>query len=212
MDGYGFDSDWNSTHSLFQYNLSYNNDGGFLLICNSGGWTPDWSLGNRGTRIRYNISINDGLRNFMLKDDFFSPVIHCTGPIKNTIIEKNLFYLFKKSDERIDKTLISLTDWSGQPDSTVFRNNYIYTEERYRAAETGKSTNTLFDGNLYVGDMMALKGFEPYPGPFDRHLWFTESDENWKKLLQFVSDKTLTINGKEMKVTDLIGANISPVE
>jgi hypothetical protein len=207
VDGYGFDSDWNSTNSLFQYNLSYNNDGGFLLICNSGGWTTDWSFGNKGTRIRYNISINDGLRNFKLKEHYFSPVIHCTGPIENTVIEKNIFYLFKKPDEKIDRTLISLTDWSGYPDSTIFCENYIFAEERYRAADTGKSTRTHFEDNLFVGEMLAFNGFESRPGPFNKHLWYTESDENWTNLLQFIRNKTVTVNGKEWKVTDIIDAD-----
>jgi len=150
--GYGFDSDWNSTNSLFQYNLIFNNDGGFLLLCNSGGWPRDWSYGNEGTIVHYNISINDGLRNFKLKEHYFSPVIHCTGPIKNTIIEKNIFYLFRKPDEKIDRTLISLTDWSGSPDSTLFRENYIYTEEMYRAAVTGYLNAT------DLADYLAAKG------------------------------------------------------
>jgi hypothetical protein len=91
-----FWGNWNCNNSVFQYNLSFNNDGGFLLVCNSGGWTPDWSIGNNGTIARYNISINDGLRNYKLKENYFSPVIHCTGPIKNSTLEK------------IDRTLISL--------------------------------------------------------------------------------------------------------
>ena len=207
VDGYGFDSDWNSTNSVFQYNLSYNNDGGFLLICNSGGWTTDWSFGNKGTRIRYNISINDGLRNFKLKEHYFSPVIHCTGPTENTVIEKNIFYLFKKPDEKTDRTLISLTDWSGYPDSTIFRENYIFAEERYRAADTGKSTRTHFEDNLFVGEMLAFNGFESRPGPFDKYLWYKESDENWTNLLQFIRNKTVTVNGKEWKISDIIGAD-----
>jgi hypothetical protein len=178
------------------------------LICNSGGWTPDWSFGNRGTRIQYNISINDGLRNFKLKEFYFSPVIHCTGPIENTLIEKNIFYLFKKPDGKIDRTLISLTDWSGYPDSTIFRENYIYTEERYRAADTGKSTRTLFEDNLFVGDMMVMNGFESREGPLDKRLWYTENDENWTRLLRFISNKSVTVGGKEIKVTDIIGAGL----
>jgi hypothetical protein len=207
VDAYGFDSDWNSNNSVFRYNLSYNNDGGFLLVCNSGGWTSDWSIGNNGTIARYNISINDGLRNYKLKEHFFSPVIHCTGPIKNTLIEKNLFYLFTKPDQQIDKTLISLTDWTGYPDSTLFRNNYIFTEEKYRAIDPGQSTHTLLNNNLYSGDITAPGGFAPYTGILGPQVWYDKNDENWKKLIHFISDKTITMNGKEINVTDIIGTN-----
>lgn len=205
-DAYGFDSDWNSTNSLFQFNLSYNNDGGFLLVCNSGGWTPDWCIGNKGTIARYNISINDGLRRNKLKGKYFSPVIHCAGPISNTIIENNLIYLFAKPNKLTDRTLISLTDWTGYPDSTFFNNNYIYTAEGYHIVDQGKSTNTIFGDNLYVGNLTgSSKGFKKYPGLFNQDMWYDEADENWNKLFMFVRDKTVLINDTEMKVTAIIG-------
>ncbi|MFC1795446.1 endonuclease/exonuclease/phosphatase family protein, partial [Planctomycetota bacterium] len=59
-DGQGFDSDYNCRNSLFQYNYSHDNDGGFMLIC-----SPEISsrnIGCEGTVIRYNISQNDGTR------------------------------------------------------------------------------------------------------------------------------------------------------
>lgn len=206
VDAYGFDSDWNSTNSVFQYNLSYNNDGGFLLVCNSGGWTPDWCVGNKGTIARYNISINDGLRDYKLKDDYFSPVIHCTGPIKNSTIEKNLFILLSKPKKEIDRTLVSLTDWKGYPDSTFFRNNCILTEETYRTVDHGQSTNTFIENNRYKGTLAGPKeGFIRHSG--SRDLRYPKTDENWNRLLRFVSDKTIVINGEEMKVTSLIGAD-----
>ena len=54
-DGQGFDSDYLCRRSVFQYNYSHDNDGGFMLIC-----TPGNSY-NEDTVIRYNISQNDGL-------------------------------------------------------------------------------------------------------------------------------------------------------
>ena len=204
VDGYGFDSDYNCTNSVFQYNLSCNNEGGFLLLCNSGGWPTDWSIGNRGTIVRYNISINDGLRNFKVKEKYFSPVIHCTGPVKNSIIEKNLFYLVRKTDKNIDRTLISLDDWRGYPDSTVFRNNFIYTEEPYHGALIGNATHSVFENNQVVGSIKQ-SGFCLYSDSFNKEMWYTSGNPNWDKLIDFVSDKTIVIHGKECKVTDLIG-------
>jgi hypothetical protein len=209
VDGYGFDSDWNSTNSLFQYNLSYNNDGGFMLVCNPGGWPADWSIGNKGTLIRYNISINDGLRNYIQenKTEYFSPVIHMTGDVKNTLLEKNLFYVFKKPDKAIDKTILSLTNWTGYPDSTCFSNNFIFAAEPNRMVDLTKSTNTVFEKNFYVGDLKTPPvGFERYEGAFDKELWYDKSDGNWEKLLKFVEVKTIFINGVETPVVDIIGA------
>ncbi len=208
VDGYGFDSDWNCTNTLIQYNLSFNNDGGFLLICNSGGWPPDWSLGNTGTVIRYNISINDGLRNFIPngKKDFFSPVIHVTGPTKNTRIEKNLFCLFKKPSPDIDRTLITLDDWSGYADSTFIRNNFIAVEEPYLAINPTKTTHNVYEGNLYTGDLETpAAGFRKYDGAFGQKMWLDPGDDNWNNLLAFIRGKTVIIGGKELPVTDIIG-------
>src|SRR4029077_4175576 len=58
-DAEGFDSDWNSRNTIIQYNYSHDNEGGFLLICNEGTQSPQVSVGNTGTIVRYNISQND---------------------------------------------------------------------------------------------------------------------------------------------------------
>jgi hypothetical protein len=99
-DGYGFDSDYNCNNSMFRYNLSLNNEGGFLLLCNSGGWPKDWSAGNNGTVVKYNISINDGIRKHIVtekKSEHYSPVIHITGPTCNSLIEKTFFTFVRKN-------------------------------------------------------------------------------------------------------------------
>lgn len=208
-DAFGFDADYNCNHSLFQYNLSFNNKGGFLLICNSGGWPKDWSAGNYGTIIRYNISINDGLRTAMVNvhhKKYFSPVINVTGPTENTLIEKNLFFLYKKPTPQVDKTLIDLTDWSGYPDSTFFKNNYISSDVKYVAVDSSKSTNNFFEGNWYTGDLVTPKtGFKKYDGNFNQSLWFDKSDPHWKKLLDFVKDKTIPLHGKKVPVLKILG-------
>lgn len=208
VDGYAYDSDWNSNNSLFQYNLSFNNDGGFLLVCNSGGWPEDWSTGNKGTIVRYNISINDGIRDYIVEDreDYYSPVIHMTGPTLNTRIEKNLIYVFKKKKAAIDRTILSMTDWRGYPDSTFFNDNYIYVAEKNVAVDPQRSTNNFFEGNLYLGDLQAPgRGFSKYSGNFESSMWYDGHDPHWNKLLDFVRDKKIEINGRQIPVPDVIG-------
>ncbi len=208
VDGYGFDSDWNSTNSLFQYNLSMNNDGGFMLICNSGGWPTGWSIGNIGTRVRYNLSINDGIRNYIPanKKEYFSALFHITGPVSNTIVEKNLFYAVTKEKPEIDKTFVHLSNWNGYSDSTVFRNNYLFLAEPHTAVLPGKSTRNYFEGNLFVGGLTGFEnGFHKTDAPFNDKLWYDKNDENWNKLIGFLKDKKVTIDGIEYKIIDLIG-------
>jgi hypothetical protein len=58
-DGDGFDFDGGVTNSVLQYNLSYNNVGCGYLLCQYPG-APPW----KHNIVRYNISINDGSKNF----------------------------------------------------------------------------------------------------------------------------------------------------
>lgn len=207
VDAYGFDSDYNSTNSLFQYNLSFNNDGGFLLLCNPGGWTPEYSVGNRNTVVKYNISINDGIRRHIVKgNNHFSPIIHITGPVTNSRIEHNLIYVIKKILPETDKTIICSDDWKGYPDSTFFLNNCIYVEEPNVAFNPTRSTNNFFEGNRYIGPLTVPSGgFEVYKGRFDQKMWYRSEDKNWDKLKAFINDKNVIINGKEIPVVDIIG-------
>lgn len=208
VDGYGLDADYNCNNSLFQYNLTYNNDGGFLLLCNSGGWPLDYSVGTRGTVVRYNISINDGVRErkVQVKGGYFSPTIHITGPAQNSNIHHNLFYIKKKALEVMDKRLICSDDWHGYADSTYFSHNYIYTEELIFAFDSTKSTNNFFDANRYVGSIRSLSdAFEPYSGKFDSTLWYEKKDKNWKKLIDFLKGKKILLAGKEVPVLKIIG-------
>jgi len=66
-DGGGFDFDWWTFNSVMQYNYSHGNDGAGFLIC---GCVRGSKLNN--ITVRYNISENDGRRNFY-------PGIYITG-------------------------------------------------------------------------------------------------------------------------------------
>lgn len=85
-DGQGFDSDYNCRNTLIQYNYSHDNDGGFILVCNSGTGLPT-NMGNQGTVVRYNISQNDGHR-----------IFYITGPVRNVQIYNNTIYTGKHLD------------------------------------------------------------------------------------------------------------------
>lgn len=150
-DAEGFDSDWNSRNTIIQYNYSHDNDGGFLLICNEGSQSPKDSAGNVGTIVRYNVSWNDHHRGIKL-----------SGPVKNTLIYNNTIYVGK--GEHSDVVLH--TDWTGWATDTYFYNNIFYVEGTaefgygvtgnadgsYASAPgPGKSTNNVYDSNVYYG-------------------------------------------------------------
>jgi len=148
-DGQGFDSDWNCRNTIIQYNYSHDNEGGFLLICSPTEVKMPENIGNDGTIIRYNLSVNDGLRNSG-KHAGFSPVFHISGPVTNNKIYNNTIAVFKKP-EGIDRNIIKMDTWgSDWPRNTYFANNIFYTTDSV-SYDFGKAVNTRFNNNLYFG-------------------------------------------------------------
>lgn len=132
-DGQGFDSDFRCRRSVFQYNYSHGNEGGFFLICAPGhSYCED-------TVIRYNISQNDGVNS--------ARVFHISGA-RNTRIYNNTIYVGPKQD----LPLLLFTDWDGgSAVNTFFYNNLFIVGGRV-TYEFGKSTNTVFEANAFVGN------------------------------------------------------------
>ncbi len=133
-DGQGFDSDYLCRRSLFQYNYSHDNEGGFFLIC-----TPGRSY-NEDTIIRYNISQHDGINR--------ARVFHFGGGAKNTQVYNNTIYVGPKQD----LPLILFTEWAGgNAQGTRFRNNIFYVDGR-ATYDWGKAGGTVFDNNAFYGN------------------------------------------------------------
>lgn len=155
-DGQGFDSDYNCRNTLFQFNYSHNNEGGFMLICDNGLGYDAWlkSIGNDGTVIRYNVSINDGERTF-----------HFAGNATNTEIYNNI--IINTTAREIP--LVLAADWHGKPGKTYFANNifyfpngkarYSYGERRHHWKETD-------------GSYVLVPGFEALDFTFEHNLYY----------------------------------------
>jgi hypothetical protein len=156
-DGEGFDSDWNSRNTIIQYNYSHDNDGGFLLICNEGGHSPQENAGNTGTVVRYNISQNDRTRG-----------INIAGPVESSLVYNNTIYV--GPDHNVDLVLHS--DWHGWASDTAFYNNVFYVDGAAQfsyaisrnpdgayitALGSGQSTDNVFDSNVYFGEIQTAK-------------------------------------------------------
>ena len=159
-DGQGFDSDYNCRNTLIQYNYSHDNAGGFLLICNDGGSLgEEYNIGTENTIIRYNISVNDGVRKYPTRSGWFSPTIHISGPVKNTKIYNNMFIMTNKPVEEADRTVIKVDNWGGPwPDDVFFANNIFYNIDdahSYRF-DLASGTNFRFINNLYHGNFAKL--------------------------------------------------------
>ncbi|MBI5830973.1 MAG: right-handed parallel beta-helix repeat-containing protein [Armatimonadetes bacterium] len=95
-DSEAFDDDISCRGTVFQYNYSHDNAGGFLLIC-----------GGRDTIARYNISRNDATATFTLEGD----------AVVNALIHNNTVY----TRPGLDVELVRNT--FGAPTGTRFVNN-----------------------------------------------------------------------------------------
>lgn len=149
-DGQGFDSDYNCTNTTIQYNYSHDNDGGMVLVCNSG---TDRGAGNRRSLIEYNVSINDGKRPRSTRVGIFSPSIHIAGPVTNTRIRRNILHINPKPEKFIDRSIITSDNWDGFADSTLFEENVFFVPES-SAFRLTNSTDNIFSGNYYLGSFI----------------------------------------------------------
>jgi hypothetical protein len=150
LDGEGFDSDYNSRNTLFQYNYSHDNEGGFMLICTPGKRNPQENIGNVGTVVRRNISRNDHTRAFNLSGG------------EHTTVEGNVIYV----GPEIDMQMLAVTSWDGWASDALFRNNIFwvlgtasYGHEVKRnkdgtyelAPGWGPAQGIVFEANHYIG-------------------------------------------------------------
>jgi len=148
-DGEGFDSDFNSRNTVFEYNYSHDNEGGFILICTPVERDRRENIGNTGTILRWNISRHDHER-----------ILHLSGA-DHTIVENNAFYVAAGDDVQF---LIS--SWDGWSTDAIVRQNRFYVEGTLRFGHSvnknddGRYTiargwsgarNIVFEGNQYIG-------------------------------------------------------------
>lgn len=150
-DAQGFDSDYNCRNTTIEYNYSHDNDGGFLLVCNSGESPAPDNIGNSGTVVRYNISEDDAVRQRPTRVGKFSPTIHFAGPTDSTLIEKNILFVSEKPSAQTDRHILISDSWGGYAANATFRDNLFIVAEP-SAFKLTESTGNIFDGNYYVGE------------------------------------------------------------
>ena len=151
QDGQGFDSDWACRRSVFQYNYSHDNEGGFMLVC-----SPGYSY-CEDTVVRYNISQNDGTR-----------IFNFGGGSRRTSVYNNTIYVGANQS----LPLIRCGEWvKGSPSEFTFANN-LFIVEGSVTYELDKGKGYLFDHNAFIGkhekqptDRMAITAKAPVIAP-----------------------------------------------
>lgn len=133
-DGQGFDCDYLCNGTIFQYNYSHDNEGGFMLICSIPN-AADYDSYNRNSIIRYNISQNDKTRIFQ---------VHSKGT-KGTLIYNNTIYVGTGLSPRIYDF-----DMFRHPGKVCSYNNIFYNEGRGTYFWGGQNYH-VFEHNIFYG-------------------------------------------------------------
>ncbi len=156
-DAQGFDSDWNCLNTTIQYNYSHDNYGGFLLVCNNGkSYNTATNIGTKNTVVQYNISVNDGIRPYETHRSWFSPIMHISGPVENTLIHSNIFIIPEKQKEEIDRTVVQMDNWGGPwPNKTFFYKNIFSLSEEGKMGY-GKDRETVAKQNRFENKHFGL--------------------------------------------------------
>lgn len=151
-DGLGFDADGNSHRTVFQYNYSHDNEGGFMDICNFEGTQAF----NDDVVIRYNISQNDRYRIFANCGRNVNANIY-----NNTIFTAaggNTLFLWDYADPTTSDSMLN------------FRNNIIYNTGvlSFDCAECTRGyTPRSFDYNTFFGNHHSSEPADPHKSTAD---------------------------------------------
>ncbi|MDQ8737142.1 dockerin type I domain-containing protein [Paenibacillus sp. LHD-38] len=134
LDGMAFDIDHATNRTVFQYNVSSNNEGGFFLFCPD----PTSPPNVKNFTIRYNISINDKAEHFM---------IGCGGTISNGEIYNNTIYAGDNISAR------AFGQNTGTISNVKYFNNIVYKTGAGTISwdvKTGEKTvNFTLDNNVF---------------------------------------------------------------
>jgi hypothetical protein len=189
-DGQGFDADFNCIGTVIQYNYSYDNWGGFLLVCNKGtSYGSPINIGTKDTIIRYNLSINDGLRPYETHKGFFSPTFHITGPVENTKIHRNIIIIPTKPLAEIKNELLEAGDWGGSyPEGVEFTENMVRAPQP-PTVDWAESEAVRIHGNDY-GRNFRYEERDPLRvlNKFEDHPQF-KNDEGFATLKKFIQQR-----------------------
>ncbi len=122
-DGHAFDCDYDY-RTIFQYNYSHDNEGGFMLLC---------AEESRESIVRYNISQNDRLGLI----DNVSPA--------SAEIYNNTFYIGPGLDTRVFRRT------SGRAAIPVYIENNIFYNEGTAKTVSWNEARCIYDNNIYYG-------------------------------------------------------------
>lgn len=128
LDGMPWDIDHATNRVTFQYNLSYGNEGGWMLLCPT-------DTGIREATVRWNISI----------DDHFRGIETCSGPVHSARVYNNTIYV----GDGVSQTVVN--ENNGNLRNVEFFGNVVVKEGAGTAGFTLRSGGFIFRDNVFSG-------------------------------------------------------------
>ncbi len=191
QDGEGYDLDYGQTGTIYQYNYSHDNDGGFMLICSSGQGSntsgPGAGVKSQNGVVRYNISQNDQSRTFMF-----------SGYSDGTLIYNNTLY----QGAGVNAQPIDFWAWEGTyPTSTSFYNNVFDLQSAGTWNFTDTVTTPTGSTSMDVSDVFTFDGNTIYGA----HTAGEPNDPD-----KLISDPLLVAPGTGTTLTPVGGAYLAP--
>ncbi|WP_281612770.1 right-handed parallel beta-helix repeat-containing protein [Flammeovirga sp. SubArs3] len=187
-DGQGYDSDFNCNNTTFQYNLSYDNWGGFILICNNGfKLGQPMNQGTKNTEVKYNLSINDGIRPYKAHNKrYFAPTFHITGPVENTNIHHNIVVIPDKENPEMENHVVEFQDWGKKyPVQTLFEKNVVRNQSEAKILPRGAIAFERKENDIQKDFNYEERNPQKILDSLKDHPLF-ENDEEFMKLYHFV--------------------------
>ncbi|MBS1663721.1 MAG: right-handed parallel beta-helix repeat-containing protein [Bacteroidetes bacterium] len=178
-DAAGFDSDYKSKGTIFQYNYAHHNEYGDILI--TGGPASAGGF-NDGTIVRYNVFYNNGHHGIRL-----------SGMVSNSKCYNNVIYKdqgvarpTERYEEYTTNRLFYTKNWGGWPKDGFYANNiYYYVHDSVPAStdlNPDKSPGSRFFNNIIYANKIVSYPEEVGGLRVDPMIKLPDSVKNWEGL------------------------------
>jgi hypothetical protein len=200
-DGQAFDCDQNCQNTLYEYNITYNNAGGFFLVCPADANHNNGFADFKGLVVRYNISINDGTRDYLKEDGArLSSTIDVVGRVVESHFYNNTIIKTRSAAQHADNSAITYNTFSNIPRSMIFMNNIFYNTTgvanefcRPMYGEFVENRGVVFQNNCIVGYST------PVPGSGEYNENNLQADPKFVRLVTDFLDNNNLVDLQEVK-------------
>lgn len=194
-DGQAFDCDQNCRNTLFEYNISYNNVGGWLMLCPSDVSFDKNYVSQEGTVVRYNVSINDGTRDYVKGNgQTLSSTIDVVGRVGSCHFYNNTIIKTRSAATHADNTAITFDSYTNIPGSLLFTNNIFYNTTATANLFTKVGTGEFIDNQGLILRNNCIYGYQEgtIPGSGEHNTANISADPAFVRLIEeFTSSNNL---------------------